>query len=692
MNKYASQMSLTRLQIRIERTLLIAIQAAIALLCLAFAQPAMAQTTNTYVVTNDGTISGSTPCGTPLVRNFVVGDSFTVADVDLGFFATHTWRGDIRVTLQAPDGTRVQLVNGETNNTNGDNINVLLDDDFATVVNSTNITVAHSTVAPPPFENNRAPNNALSAFNGVSSAGTWRLEICDLFTGADDGIFRHAELYLTSAVPANFADLSLTKALVGSPPVQGGSVTWRLTVTNNSASPDTATGVVVNDNLPTGFTFLSASGDGSFNQASGDWTVGSLAPGESKTITLQGSISSAAGTTITNTAEVVASSEVDSDSTVNNGATGEDDFASSSFTVQSGRSPGVPPILSCPAGQSVFDWDTIPGWTTGSTNNTYAFASFGNIQFQLSNDGAFLNSANFGGQTPTVFNYYTGGISPAEDSLHMLADQANQSGDVTIVITLPRSFTGLQFSIFDVDFGANQFADRVQVTGTNSGASVTPTLTNGNVNFVSGNVVIGDGASTETQPLGNVVVTFTQAVDTITISYGNHTTAPTDPGQQGISIHDINVCNPFTTLNVSKVSSLISDPVNGSTNPKAIPGATVEYLITVTNTGGEPADADSVVVWDDGPADAKMCLITRAAGPVIFADPGSNSGLTYGFTSLAATTDDVEFSNDDGVNFNYTPTADGDGCDSAITDFRVLPGGAFGAGGNFTVTVRYIIE
>ena len=699
MNRYAGTMSWTGLQIRIERTLFIAIQAMIALLCLSFAQPAFAQSTTTYVVTNDGTINGSTPCGNPLVRNFNVTDSFTVADVDLGFFATHTWRGDIRVTLEAPNGgPSVQLVTGETNNTNGDNINVLLDDDFGTEVNSTNITSDHSTTAPPPFENNRSPNNALSAFNGVASLGTWRMEICDLFTGQDDGTFRHAELYLTSQ-PTNIADLSLTKILIGSPPLQNGSVTWRLIATNDSSSAVSADGVVVQESFPAGFTLTSTSGDGSFNTGNGQWSVGTLDPGESAILTIVGTVSSSAGTTLTNNAEIIASSVADPDSTPNNGVTSEDDYASASITVQSSRTPGIPPVLSCPAGFSVFDWDTISGWTNGSTDNTYAFASFGNIRFELSNDGTFLNSANFGGQTPTVFDYYSGGISPSEDSLHMLANQANQSGEVTIVITLPRSFTGVQFSIFDVDFGNNQFADRVQVTGSNGGSSVTPTLTNGNVNYVSGNTVIGDGSSGNNDPFGNVVVTFTQSVDTITITYGNHTTAPNNPGQQGISIHDINVCNPFTNLNVSKISSIISDPVNGNSNPKAIPGATVEYLITVTNIGSEATDAGSVVVWDDGPADAKMCLIARSGGPVIFNDPSTNSGLTYDYGGagsvtgdLAVTTDDLEFSNNGGSSFTYVPSDDGEGCDTAITDFRVNPGGAFDAGGNFTLTVRYIIE
>jgi uncharacterized repeat protein (TIGR01451 family) len=668
------------------RVLIFALCAA---LCVAFSQPALAQAVSTYVVTNDGAINGTTTCAAPLVRNFTVSDSFIVADVDLGVYAQHTWRGDIRMTLQAPDGTRVQLVNGDADATSGDNFNVRLDDSAAQLVNTDNATGNHSTAAPPPFANQFRPNAALSAFAGTGSNGTWRLEICDIFPSADNGNFRHAELYLT-ALPANFADLSLAKQLVGSPPVSGGAASWRLTVTNASTSPLSANGIIVRDTLPAGFVFSSASGAGSFNPATGDWTVGTLAPGQIAVITISGTVTATAGATLTNTAEIIASSAPDLDSTPNNGSTGEDDFAAATLIVQSGRAPGIAPILSCPAGVSVFDWDGV-SWAAGSTDNTYAFAGFGNVRFQLANDGAYLNNAGFGGQSPTVFNALTGGITPGEDSLTLLADQTSLAGEVEVTITLPRAFAGVQFAIFDVDFFANQFADRVEVVGSNGGSTVTPTLTNGNVNFLSGGMALGDGLSADPEPLGNVVVTFTQPVDRIVVRYGNHAAAPANPGQQAIAIHDLTVCNPFTNLSITKVSAVISDPVNLTNNPKAIPGALVEYLIAIANTGSVATDPDSVVVVDDGPADAKLCQIARAGGPVVFNDPGG-SGLTYSFAALGSAVDNLDFSDDDGASWTYAPTADGEGCDSAVTSFRVRPGGGLEAGRSFNLRVRYIIK
>ncbi len=37
-------------------------------------------------------------------------------------------------------------------------------------------------------------------------------------------------------------------------------------------------------------------------------------------------------------------------------------------------------------------------------------------------------------------------------------------------------------------------------------------------------------------------------------------------------------------LSVAKISTLICDPFNGTTNPKNIPGAIVRWTITITNT------------------------------------------------------------------------------------------------------------
>ncbi|MXO83327.1 DUF11 domain-containing protein [Altererythrobacter aestiaquae] len=564
-----------------------------AVFVLGFAQVAQAQTTTTYVNGVDGTIDGSTTCAAPLVRTFVVGgSSFTVADVDLGFFATHTWRGDIQLTLESPDGTRVQLVDGDATNTSGDNLNVLLDDAHGTVVNTDAPTEPHSTTAPPPFANNFSPNAALSAFNGVASAGTWRLEICDIFTGSDDGVFRYAELYLTSAPP--FADLSLTKTVSNATPANGTAISYTLTVSNAGAPSQNATGVQVRDILPDGFIFVSA--PAAYDSGTGIWTVGSVPAGTSTSITINGTVNATSGATVTNTAEIIASAQADIDSTVDNGVATEDDYATSSFTVAGTRVAGTPPNLDafCAAtNQILFDWQGRP-WTN-ATNNDFTQIGIGSINYDLTTDVAFVAGS------PAINSTNTGGLAAGEEGLFINLNNETQSDEATIVMTLPTAVPGMQFTVFDIDFGNNSFADKLTVVGSFDGTPVMPTLTNGIANYVTGNVAIGDAGSSSDSADGNVVVTFLAPVDTVTISYGNHTTAPVNPENQFMTIHDINHCGPETNLSVTKVSSIVSDPVNLGVNPKALQNATVRYCILISNAGS--ATATSVVATDNIPSD-----------------------------------------------------------------------------------------
>ena len=152
----------------------------------------------------------------------------------------------------------------------------------------------------------------------------------------------------------------------------------------------------------------------------------------------------------------------------------------------------------------------------------------------------------------------------------------------------------------------------------------------------------------------------------------------------------------FVNLKTVQVSS---DPVNGSTNPKFIPGAKALYTVTITNQGTGTADNNTVVILDPVPTNTKLFVNDLGgvgSGPVIFTNGSPSSGLTYTFTSLASTTDDLSFSNDGGTTYNYTPTAGADGCDANVTNLRINPKGVFaGAGGgnpSFTLTYEVCVK
>jgi uncharacterized repeat protein (TIGR01451 family) len=147
------------------------------------------------------------------------------------------------------------------------------------------------------------------------------------------------------------------------------------------------------------------------------------------------------------------------------------------------------------------------------------------------------------------------------------------------------------------------------------------------------------------------------------------------------------------TLTVVKSSQVFTDPYNGGTNPKRIPGAFVDYTIVVTNPNPVAVDANTVVVFDPVPANTELFvndLGGGGSGPVVFT--ALTSGLTYTFTSLASGTDDVSFSNNGGTSYVYTPIADANGVDTAVTNIRINPKATFAATSSFQLRFRVRIK
>jgi hypothetical protein len=131
---------------------------------------------------------------------------------------------------------------------------------------------------------------------------------------------------------------------------------------------------------------------------------------------------------------------------------------------------------------------------------------------------------------------------------------------------------------------------------------------------------------------------------------------------------------------VLKSAQTTADPVNGAVNPKAIPGADILYSLVATNYGMGATDSQSCSITDAVPANAMLFVGNLGAGgPILFTDGATSSGLTFTFTSLASATDDLDFSANGGLTFNYVPVPDAAGYDPSVTNIRVHPRGAFAA-------------
>ena len=135
-----------------------------------------------------------------------------------------------------------------------------------------------------------------------------------------------------SIVTVQSSDLLLTKSVDVARPEVAQTVTYTVRVTNNG--PNGASGVVVKDNLPAGVTFTgSVPSQGTYVDATGIWTVGTVPAGGNATLALTATVDGGTvGQTITNDASITAVDQADP----NPG----NDFASAGITV----APTVVPV------------------------------------------------------------------------------------------------------------------------------------------------------------------------------------------------------------------------------------------------------------------------------------------------------------------------------------------------------------
>jgi uncharacterized repeat protein (TIGR01451 family) len=214
----------------------------------------------------------------------------------------------------------------------------------------------------------------------------------------------------------------------------------------------------------------------------------------------------------------------------------------------------------------------------------------------------------------------------------------------------------------------------------------------------SGGTTLTLGEAFTSGSAGNYTVTLacTRSADGVTVAVTGSGLSRTIvmPSDSGVICAWSN--SKTAALTVVKLSTTVSDPVNVTTNPKAIPGAIVEYQIIVTNPAANPIDGNTVFITDQVPAhmDLRVADIGAAgSGPVQYVNGSPASGLTYTFTALGNAGDDIAFSNDGGATWGYTPSLGADGVDPAVTHVRINPKGVFNANNaQFTIKLRMRIE
>jgi len=94
----------------------------------------------------------------------------TIDDIDVTVSLTHTWVGDLIISITSPAGTTVEM--SSFNGGSGDNyVDTTFDDESITPINA----------ASAPFTGSFAPENLLSALDGEVGEGLWTLTVQDVY-------------------------------------------------------------------------------------------------------------------------------------------------------------------------------------------------------------------------------------------------------------------------------------------------------------------------------------------------------------------------------------------------------------------------------------------------------------------------------------------------------------------------------
>ncbi|MEM7100152.1 MAG: hypothetical protein AAF541_17925 [Pseudomonadota bacterium] len=147
-------------------------------------------------------------------------------------------------------------------------------------------------------------------------------------------------------------------------------------------------------------------------------------------------------------------------------------------------------------------------------------------------------------------------------------------------------------------------------------------------------------------------------------------------------------------IEISKTITFEQDPVNGATDPFAIPGGWMIYELTVTNNGIGVPDDNSLVISDSLDVNTTFFAgdFDGGGSPFVFTNGtgAQDSGLSLPFNALGDIADGVEFL--DGLSSSITPNPD---FDEDVREFVItFPGQMAGSSdaGSPTFSIEYRVR
>ncbi|MFN4083066.1 MAG: Ig-like domain-containing protein, partial [Bacteroidia bacterium] len=197
-------------------------------------------------------------------------------------------------------GSNVTFTITATNNGPSDNTNVIVNDAIPSGYTLVSVTPSTGTWSAPNWTIGNLANGAsatLTVIATVNVSGTYANTAT--ITGYQPDPNNTNNTSTSTPTPQPVTDLAVTKSASNMTPNVGSSITFTVTASNNG--PSNATGVVVADAIPAGYTVSSVT-PSTGTWSAPNWTIGNLANGGSATLTVVATVN--ASGPYTNTATI----------------------------------------------------------------------------------------------------------------------------------------------------------------------------------------------------------------------------------------------------------------------------------------------------------------------------------------------------------------------------------------------------
>ncbi|WP_187313348.1 Ig-like domain-containing protein [Lysobacter capsici] len=421
----------------------------------------------------------------------------------------------------------------------------------------------------------------------------------------------------STPVPVASADLAVTKTASSATPTVGTNITFTVTVSNNG--PSAAAGVNVNDQLPAGYTFVSATPSvGTYNAGTGVWAVGTLASGANATLDIVATVLATGPYANTATATSTTGDPTPGNNTATNTPV---PVASADLAVTKTASSATPTV------------GTNITFTVTVSNNGPSAAAGVNVNDQLPAGYTFVSA------TPSVGTYNAGtGVW----AVGTLASGANATLDIvaTVLATGPYANTATATSTTGDPTPGNNTATNTPVpvasadlAVTKTASSATPTV---GTNIIFTVTVSNNGPSAaagvnvnDQLPAGYTFVSATPSVGTYNAGTGVWAVGALASGANATLDIVATVLPNGPYANTATATSTTNDPTpgNNTATNTPVPVASADLAVTKTVSNPNPPIGSTIT----------FTVTVSNAGPSAAADVAVNDALPSGYTFVSAT-------------------------------------------------------